>query len=87
MKKNTYVVKLTVKHNFSIRENTMPSASEAKQNDAEGGEDYPDGELGVFLEIFYLFVSGSSEVGEEIEDLLCLDLTHEEIKAAFRYTL
>ena len=29
-------------------------------------------------------VSGSSEVGEEIEDLLCLDLTHEEIKAAFR---
>ena len=28
--------------------------------------------------------SGSSEVDEEIEDLLCLDLTHEEIKAAFR---
>ena len=26
------------------RENTMPSASEAKQNDVEGGEDYPDGE-------------------------------------------
>jgi len=47
----------------------MPSASEAKQNDAEGGGDYPD---------------GSSQAGEEIEDLLCLDLTHEEIKAAFR---
>ena len=66
----------------------MPSASEAQQNDAEGGEDYPDGELSVFLLVDILpfcdHVSGSSEVGEEIEDLLCLDLTHEEIKAAFR---
>ena len=29
-------------------------------------------------------MTGSSQAGEEIEDLLCLDLTHEEIKAAFR---
>lgn len=28
---------------------------------------------------------GSPENDEEVEDLLCLDLTHEEIKAAFRY--
>ena len=35
--------------------------------------------------LFYnAMIIGSSEAGEEIEDLMCLDLTHEEIKAAFR---
>ena len=34
--------------------------------------------------LFYNAMIGSSEAGEEIEDLMCLDLTHEEIKAAFR---
>ena len=34
--------------------------------------------------LFYNAMTGSSEAGEEIEDLMCLDLTHEEIKAAFR---
>jgi len=37
--------------------------------DVVEGEEYPD---------------GSPENDEEVEDLLCLDLTHEEIKAAFR---
>ena len=65
----------------------MPSASEAQQNDVEGGEDYPDGEcIFVYILLFFWWqISGSSEAGEEIEDLLCLDLTHEEIKAAFRW--
>merc|ERR1711994_691780 len=50
-------------------EREMPSAAaEIPDMGMEEG-DYPD---------------GSSEVDEEIEDLLCLDLTHEEIKAAFR---
>ena len=36
-----------------IRENTMPSASEAQQNDVEGGEDYPDG---IFVYVFFHFL-------------------------------
>ena len=31
----------------------MPSASEAQQNDVEGGEDYPDG---IFLYVFFHFL-------------------------------
>ena len=31
----------------------MPSASEAQQNDVEGGEDYPDG---IFVYVFFHFL-------------------------------
>ena len=35
----------------------MPSASEAEQNDAEGGGDYPDGEWSDFIwQGFYILV-------------------------------
>ena len=34
---------------------------------------------------FHNVTAGSPENDEEVEDLLCLDLTHEEIKAAFRH--
>merc|ERR1712045_152043 len=50
-------------------EREMPSAAAEMPDMGMEKGDYPD---------------GSSEVDEEIEDLLCLDLTHEEIKAAFR---
>merc|ERR1712038_1958984 len=50
-------------------EREMPSAAAEMPDMGMEEGDYPD---------------GSSEVDEEIEDLLCLDLTHEEIKAAFR---
>ena len=33
----------------------MPSASEAQQNDVEGGEDYPDGKC-IFVHAFYHFL-------------------------------
>ena len=33
----------------------------------------------------HYITAGSPENDEEVEDLLCLDLTHEEIKAAFRH--
>merc|ERR1712012_1115290 len=49
-------------------ESKMPAAAEVPEPVKKDGEDYPD---------------GSSEV-DEVEDLLMLDLTHDEIKAAFR---
>ena len=65
----------------------MPSAAEAEQDKVEGGGDYPDGECGIFRQNIWQNISASSEVDEEIEDLLMLDLTHEEIKAAFRFNI
>merc|ERR1712073_13921 len=57
-------------HKLTSRtEREMPSAAAEMPDMGMEEGDYPD---------------GSSEVDEEIEDLLCLDLTHEEIKAAFR---
>ena len=65
----------------------MPSAAAEMPDMGMEEGDYPDGDnqpiLGQIL-CDHSSYSGSSEVDEEIEDLLCLDLTHEEIKAAFR---
>ena len=60
----------------------MPAAAEVPEPVKKDGEDYPDGE---HLDEIYFLKSclGSSEV-DEVEDLLMLDLTHDEIKAAFR---
>merc|ERR1712038_981393 len=59
----------TSSHDLRDKEREMPSAAAEMPDMGMEEGDYPD---------------GSSEVDEEIEDLLCLDITHEEIKAAFR---
>ena len=63
----------------------MPSAAAEMPDMGMEEGDYPDGDNQPILCYYcHSSYSGSSEVDEEIEDLLCLDLTHEEIKAAFR---
>ena len=65
----------------------MPSAAAEMPDMGMEEGDYPDGDnQPILLLCGHSSYSGSSEVDEEIEDLLCLDLTHEEIKAAFRCT-
>merc|ERR1711997_54566 len=52
-------------------DDTMPAELSDEVPVPNESGDYPDGE-------------GGAGEGEEVEDLLMLDLTHEEIKAAFR---